>query len=79
MQRIAGADTLVKKRKVELYVMKSRLRSENNLNVPIGDEYGADCIKSMIEDIETEYDTQMGYAVDGVVDEVEDGDVSEGF
>jgi hypothetical protein len=75
IQRIADANTLVKKRAVELRVMRSRLRSENNLKEPIDDGYGVDRINAIIADIYAQY-TAEGV---GVADEVEDGDISEGF
>jgi UDP-N-acetylmuramyl pentapeptide synthase len=52
---IADADTLMKKRGVELQVMKWRLKCERSLKEPIDDEYGVDCINAMIAAIEAEY------------------------
>jgi hypothetical protein len=53
--RIADADTLVKKRRVELMVMNGRLYGEKNMKNAIDDEYGVDCINTMIADIIAEY------------------------
>jgi hypothetical protein len=55
MQRIADADTLVKKWRVELKVMKGRLQNEDRLREAIDDEYGIDRINEMIADINAEY------------------------
>jgi hypothetical protein len=55
-QKIADADTLAKKRGVELDVMRQRLKGENNLKEPVGDEYGMGRINSMIADINAEYE-----------------------
>jgi hypothetical protein len=55
MQRIADADTLLRKRGVELQVMRGRLTSEMKMKEPIDDEYGVDCINAMIAEINTEY------------------------
>jgi hypothetical protein len=55
MQRIADAGTLVKKRSVELKVMRERLKSEMKMKEPIDDEYGVDRINAMIADINAEY------------------------
>jgi hypothetical protein len=74
MQKIADADTLVKKRAVELSLMKLRLRSENILKEPIDDDFGIVRINAMMADINAQY-AAMGV---GVADE-EDGDISEGF
>jgi uncharacterized protein YeeX (DUF496 family) len=79
MQRIADADTLAKKRSVELTVMRERLKSENNLKEPIDDEYGMDRINAMIADIEADYAARVKDAGSGAADEEEDGDISEGF
>jgi hypothetical protein len=79
MQKIADADTLVKKRSVELKVMRGRLQCEINLKEPVDDEYGVDRINAMISDIEAEYAAMMGIAGAGAADEEEDGDMSEGF
>jgi hypothetical protein len=54
-QKIADADTLVKKWRVELKVMKTRQYGENNLREAIDDEYGMDRIDAMIADINAEY------------------------
>jgi DNA/RNA endonuclease YhcR with UshA esterase domain len=78
-QKIADAGTLVKKRAVELKVMRVRLTGENNLKVPVDDEYGTDRINAMIADIEAEYAAMMGIAGAGAADEEEDGDMSDGF
>jgi hypothetical protein len=83
-QKIADADTLMKKRGVELRVMRQRLSSENNLMEPVHDEYGMDRINAMIADIEAEY-AAMGVHVgvtrdtsivgtEGDEDEEEDSD-----
>jgi hypothetical protein len=55
MQRIADADTLVKKWRVELKVMKVRQVSEDRLREAIDDGYGVDRIDAMIADINAEY------------------------
>ena len=55
MQRIADADALVKKWRVELKVMKGRLQNEDRLREAIDDEYGIDRINEMIADINAEY------------------------
>jgi hypothetical protein len=78
-QKISDADTLVKKRGVELKVMRGRKDNENNLKEPIDDEFGTDRIKAMIADIEAEYAAKMGVAGSGAAEEEEEGDVSEGF
>jgi hypothetical protein len=54
-QRIADADTPVKKRGVELKMMRTRLNNEKIMKEPIDDEYGMDRIKAMIADINAEY------------------------
>jgi hypothetical protein len=54
-QRIADADTLVKKRSVELRMMRQRLHSEMKMKEPIDDEYGTDRINAMIGDINAKY------------------------
>jgi hypothetical protein len=77
-QRFVDADTLVKKRTVELIVMSTRLKCENNLLEPIDDEYGIDRIKAMIAEVKAEYKAKMADAGVSAVDE-EDGDISEGF
>jgi hypothetical protein len=84
MQKIADADTLVKKRAVELEVMRSRLKSEKSLKEPIDDDYGVDCINAMIADINAQYPVigvNVGVAHDATSivgtddeDEEEDGD-----
>jgi uncharacterized protein YeeX (DUF496 family) len=80
MQKIADANTLWKKRSVELEVMRDRLRGENNLKEPIDDEYGVDRINAMIADINAEYTARIKDAGAGAADdEEEDGDISEGF
>jgi hypothetical protein len=79
MQRIADADTLVKKRSVELDVVRTRLKSENNLKECVDDEYGVDRINAMIADINAEYAARIKDAGAGAVDEEEEGDISEGF
>jgi hypothetical protein len=53
-QKIADADTLVKKRGVELKVMMTRLNSEIRMKESI-DEYGMDRINAMIADINAQY------------------------
>jgi hypothetical protein len=78
-QRIADAGTLVKKRAVELEVMRKRLNSEMYLKEPIDDEYGTDRINAMIADINAEYASDRDVDGDGAVYEEEDGDISEGF
>jgi hypothetical protein len=55
MQMIADADTLLRKRSVELRVMKERLSSEMKMKEPLDDEYGVDRINAMIADINAEY------------------------
>ena len=55
MQRITDADTLVKKWRVELKVMKVRQVSEDRLREAIDDGYGVDRIDAMIADINAEY------------------------
>jgi hypothetical protein len=55
MQRIADADTLLKKRGVELEVMNGRLNNEMRAKVPIDDGYGMDRINTMIVDIYAQY------------------------
>jgi hypothetical protein len=79
MQRIADADTLVKKRRVELKVMLQRLMGEKDLKEPIDDEYGTDRINVMIADVEAEYSARIKDAGSGAAEEEEDGDISEGF
>jgi hypothetical protein len=69
----------VKKRAVELEVMRKRLNSEMNLKEPIDDEYGTDRINAMIADINAEYASDRDVDGDGAVYEEEDGDISEGF
>jgi hypothetical protein len=54
-QKIADAGTLVKKRGVELHVMRGRLTNEMNLKEPIDDEYGTERINAMIAEINAEY------------------------
>jgi hypothetical protein len=78
MQRIADAGTLVKKREVELKVMKTRLSSEMSLKEPIDDEYGMDSINAMIAEINAEYTARIMDAGSGAIDE-EEGYISEGF
>jgi hypothetical protein len=79
-QKIADADTLVKKRRVELRVMRGRLRGEKDLKEPTGidDEYGVDSINAMIADIEAEYAAERDVDGAGAVEDTE-GDISEGF
>jgi hypothetical protein len=52
--RIADADTLVKKLRMELKVMKERLDSEIRMKESV-DEYGMDRINAMIADINAQY------------------------
>jgi hypothetical protein len=78
-QKISDADTLMKKRSVEMQVMKRRLNSEMKMKEPIDDEYGMDCLNAMIADIEAEYAARIKDAGAGAADEEEDGDISEGF
>jgi hypothetical protein len=85
MQSIADADTLMKKRTVEMRLMAGRLKGERNLKVPIDDEYGVDRISAMMADINAQY-AAMGVNAVGVThdatsivgtddeDEDEDGD-----
>jgi DNA-binding transcriptional MerR regulator len=54
-QRIANVDTLLKKRGVELKMMRERLTNENSLKEPIDDEYGKDRINAMFAEINAEY------------------------
>ena len=54
-QKIADADTLVKKRGVELKVMRGRLMGERRMKEPIDDVYSVDRINAMIADINAEY------------------------
>jgi hypothetical protein len=61
-QNIADAGPLVKKRSVELQVMRRRLMSERRMKEPIDDEFGTERIKAMIADINAEYAT-MGVNV----------------
>jgi hypothetical protein len=76
-QRIADADTLVKKRRVELRVMNGRRDSEMKLMEPPDDGYGVDRINAMIADIEAEYSSRISTGAVGAVDE--DGNNSEGY
>jgi hypothetical protein len=78
-QKIADADTLMKKWAVERNVMTGRLARERKLKDPIDDEYGMNRINAMIADIEAEYAAKMGIAGSDDVNEKEDGDISEGF
>jgi hypothetical protein len=55
LQMIADAGTLVKKRSLELKVMRGRLICENYLKEPVDDEYGMDCINAMIAAIDAQY------------------------
>jgi hypothetical protein len=55
MQKISDADTLRRKRGVELHVMRNRMRSEMRLKVPVDDDYGIDRINAMIADINAQY------------------------
>jgi hypothetical protein len=55
MQKIVDAGPLVKKRAVEIRLMKERLVGENNLKEPVDDEFGVDRINAMIADINAEY------------------------
>jgi hypothetical protein len=77
MQKIADADTLVKKRGVELKVMRGRLQCEMKMKEAV-DEFGVDRINAMIADIQSEYAANMDIAGTGAADEG-DGDISEGF
>jgi hypothetical protein len=54
-QKIADAGTLVRKRVVELKMMRGRLQCEMNLKEPVDDEYGVDRINAMIAEINAEY------------------------
>jgi hypothetical protein len=54
-QRIADADTLVKKLRMELKVMKERLQCEMKMKEPVDDEYGVDRINAMFLEINAEY------------------------
>jgi hypothetical protein len=76
-QRIADADTLVRKRAVEMKVMRDRWYRETRLMEPVVDEYGMECIKTMIAEVKAEYATKLADA--GTDDVDEDGDISEGF
>jgi hypothetical protein len=71
----------VKKRGVELKVMRGRLKSEMIVKEPINDEYGKDRINAMIADIHAQY-AAMGVNVGvthdtGVVGTEGDEDVEE--
>jgi hypothetical protein len=82
MQRIADAGTLVKKRSVELGVMRGRMGSEMIVKESVDDEYGKDRINAMIADINAEY-AAMGVNVGithdtGVVGTEGDDDEEEG-
>jgi hypothetical protein len=79
MQKIADADTLVKKRAAELKVMNGRLNGEKYLREHSVDEYGMDCINTMIVDINAEYAAMgVGSTHDaGVVDTEGDEDAEE--
>jgi hypothetical protein len=80
MQRIANADTLPKKRLVEMKVMAKRQENERSMMEPIDDEYGMDCINAMIADINAQYATMMSIAgTVAVSDDDDDGDISEGY
>jgi hypothetical protein len=83
-QKIADADTLVKKWAVELRLMKGRLDSEMRIKEPVDDEYGVDRINAMIAEINAEY-AAMGVnvgvthnvsivGIEGDEDEEEDSD-----
>jgi hypothetical protein len=76
-QKIADANTLWKKRSVELNVMNARLDSEMKMKEPVDDEYGIDHINAMVADINAEYKAKMADAGVSAVDD--DGDISEGF
>jgi hypothetical protein len=54
-QRVADAVTLVKKRSVELKVLKQRKVTETSIQDSADDEYGIDCINAMIADIYAQY------------------------
>jgi hypothetical protein len=71
-QRIADADTLVKKRSVELKVMRQRLQCEMNLKEPVDDEYGMDSINAMIAEINAEYAASAGINLDASVVGIKD-------
>jgi hypothetical protein len=82
MQKIDSADTLMKKRGVELKVMNERLHSERKLKEPIDDEYGIDRINAMIADVNAQYSAMgvnVGVSHDaaGVVGTDGDEDVEE--
>jgi hypothetical protein len=79
MQRIADAGPLLKKRSVELEVMRRRQESDMKMKQPIDDEYGVDRINAMIADIQSEYAAKVDIDGARAVDEEEDGDISEGF
>jgi hypothetical protein len=79
MQKIADAGTLLKKRGVELKVMRGRLTNAMNMKEPVDDEFGVDRINAMIADIQSEYAAKMVIDGAGAVDEEEEGDISEGF
>jgi hypothetical protein len=78
MQKIADADTPVKKRGVELKMMMTRMSSEMKMKEPIDDEYGVDRINAMIADINAEYAARIKDAR-AVDDEEDEGGISEGF
>jgi hypothetical protein len=78
-QRIADAGTLLKKRGVELHVMRVRLTGEMKMKEPVDDEYGTDRINAMAADIKANYAARIKDAGSGAADEEEDGDISEGF
>jgi hypothetical protein len=73
MQKIADADTLIKKRTVELLIMRDRLKTESGLKIPIDDEYGMERINRMIADIYKLY-AAMGEDVPVDAVEVDDSD-----
>jgi hypothetical protein len=81
-QNIADADTLVKKWRVELKVMRDRLKAEMNLKVPVDDENGVDRINVTIADINGQY-AAMGVNVGvthdavGVVAGTDDDEIKE--
>jgi hypothetical protein len=71
--RIADADTLVKKLRMELKVMKERLDSEIRMKESV-DEYGMDRINAMIADINAQYAGAVGTEGDKAEEEESDSD-----
>jgi hypothetical protein len=71
MQKIADAGTLVKKRSLELNMMKWRLNGEIMMKEPIDDEYGLDRLNAMIADVHAQY-AAMGVNV-GNTDDISTG------